>query len=177
MLNTRLGCEAKVRKVLASADEGAVRVRSLLFTYIPSPVASGPPVNVKLVPDATSELHPFPSDVVHVPKGIAAGSLLKMTLLSDTVTFPVEPESNVFMTLAEALDTKSRPPVKTAAGAKNINLFFGGVLEKRFIILCCPSEDFEVTANPREINFNSYGKQNSILFPPSLSVIVLVLQA
>jgi hypothetical protein len=118
MLNTRLGCDAKVRKVLASAVDGADNVRSLLFTYIPSPVVSGPPVNAKEVPAATSELHPFPSDVVHVPKGRAAGSLLKITLLSDTVTFPVEPESKVLITLAEAFETKSKPPVSTATGAK-----------------------------------------------------------
>jgi hypothetical protein len=31
MLNTRLGCEAKVRKLLASAAEGALKVRSLLL--------------------------------------------------------------------------------------------------------------------------------------------------
>jgi hypothetical protein len=75
-------------------------------------------VNVKEVPDATSELHPLASDVVHVPEGRADGSLLKMTLLSDTVTFPVEPESKVLITLAEAFETKSKPPVRTATGAK-----------------------------------------------------------
>jgi len=117
-LNTRLACDAKVRKLLASAAEGADKVRSLLFMYIPSPIASGPPVKVKDVPVATSELHPLPSDVVHVLVGRAAGSLLKITLLSDTVTFPVEPESKVLITLAEAFETKSKPAVRTATGAK-----------------------------------------------------------
>ena len=32
MLNTRLGCDAKVRKLFASAAEGVDNVRSLLFT-------------------------------------------------------------------------------------------------------------------------------------------------
>lgn len=86
--------------------------------YIPSPVVSGPPVNVKDVPAATSELHPRPSDVVHVPEGRAAGSLLKMTLLSDIVRFPVDPVSNVFVTLAEASETKSKPPTRTATAPK-----------------------------------------------------------
>ena len=80
MLNTRLGCDAKVRKVLASAAEGAVNVRSLLLTYIPSPTPSGPPMNDKLVFVVTSELHPLPRVVVHVPPGRAAGSLLKIRL-------------------------------------------------------------------------------------------------
>src|ERR1700676_263979 len=144
-LNTRLGCDAKVRKVLASAAECGVKVRSLLFTYIPSPVASGPPVNVKEVPDATSELHPLPSDVVHVPEGSAAGSLLKITLLSDTVTFPVEPESNVLITLAEAFETNSKPPVRTATGdtysrkfRKVIWNLFSDVSESCFILLFVP---------------------------------------
>jgi hypothetical protein len=64
MLNTRLGCAAKVRNVLAFAVEGAVKVRSLLFTVTPSPADRHPgepstpdaqPVNVTLVPFATSE--------------------------------------------------------------------------------------------------------------------------
>jgi hypothetical protein len=41
-----------------------------------------------------------------------------MTLFSDTVTFPEDPESKVLMTLAEAFDTKSKPPDRTATGAK-----------------------------------------------------------
>jgi hypothetical protein len=56
--------------------------------------------------------------VVQVPTGIAAGSLLNITLFSDTVTFPVDPVSKVFMTLAEAFETKSKPPDRTATGAK-----------------------------------------------------------
>ena len=36
MLYTRLGCAAKVRKVFAFAAEGAVKVRSALFTVTPS---------------------------------------------------------------------------------------------------------------------------------------------
>jgi hypothetical protein len=121
MLNTRFGCEAKVRKLLTSATEGAVKVRSLLFTYIPSPVANGPPTKVKLVPAATSELHPRPSVVVHVPKGSAAGSLLKMKLLSDIVTFPVDPVSKVFMVVAEAGCTaKSNAQTTIADNAKRV---------------------------------------------------------
>jgi len=116
-LNTRLGCDAKVRKVLASAAPGGVVVRSLLFMYIPSPVANGPPVKVRVVPLATSALHPRPNVVVHVPRGRAEGSLLKIRLFSDTVTFPVEPESKVFITLAEAFETISKPPDRTATGA------------------------------------------------------------
>jgi len=146
MLNTRLGCDAKVRNVLASAADGADRVRSLLFTYIPSPVANGPPVKVNDVPDATSELHPLPSDVVQVPVGRAAGSLLKITLLSDTVTFPVEPESNVLITLAEAFETRSKPPVRTATGAKYSRRFLNllsDVSESRFMLVFVPPKIFE----------------------------------
>jgi len=101
ILKTRLGCAANVRKVLASAAEGAVKVRSLLLTYIPSPVASGPPIKAKVVFVETSELQPLPSVVVQVPKGKAAGSLLKIMLLSDIVAVPVDPESRVLMTLAD----------------------------------------------------------------------------
>jgi hypothetical protein len=109
MLNTRFGCDAKVRNVLASAAEGAVKVKSLLLTYIPSPVASGPPIKPKLVLVATSELHPLPSAVVQVPEGKAEGSVLKMTPFSDAVTVPVDPVSRVLMTVAEALEVKSKP--------------------------------------------------------------------
>jgi hypothetical protein len=63
----------------------------------------------------TSELQPLPSVVVQVPKGKAAGSLLKIMLLSDIVAVPVDPESRVLMTLAEAFETKSKPPARTAA--------------------------------------------------------------
>jgi len=75
-------------------------------------------MNDKLVFVVTSELHPLPSVVVHVPEGRAAGSLLKIRLFSDTVTVPVDPVSKVLMTLAEAFDTKSKPPDRTATGAK-----------------------------------------------------------
>jgi len=75
-------------------------------------------MKLKEVDVATSELHPLPSVVVHVPNGRAAGSLLKIRLFSDTVTVPVDPVSNVLMTLAEAFDTKSKPPDRTATGAK-----------------------------------------------------------
>jgi hypothetical protein len=170
MLNTRLGCDAKVRKVLASAAVGADRVRSLLFTYIPSPVVSGPPVKVKEVPDATSELHPFPSVVVHVPKGSAAGSLLKMTLLSDTVTLPVEPESNVLITLAEAFETKSKPPVRTATGAKYSRKFrkviwnlFSDVSESCFILVFVPPKILS-NVNPRGIELSSWDAMDSMPF-------------
>jgi hypothetical protein len=108
MLNTRFGCDAKVKKVLASAAEGAVKVRSLLLTYIPSPVANGPPIKLREVDVVTSELQPLPNVVVHVPEGNAAGSLLKMTLFSDAVTVPVDPVSKVLMTVAEAFETKSK---------------------------------------------------------------------
>lgn len=118
MLNTRLGCDAKVRKVLASADDGAVRVKSLLFTYIPSPVASGPPIKARVVFVVTSELHPLPRVVVHVPPGIAAGSLLKIKLRSENVAVPVDPESKVFVTSAEASETKSKPLARTRTGTK-----------------------------------------------------------
>jgi Amidohydrolase len=107
MLNTRFGCEAKVRKLFWSAAEGGVRVRSLLLMYIPSPTPRGPPIKLKLVPVVTSELQPFPSVVVQ-PKGKAAGSLLKIRLFSDSVAVPLEPVSRVLMTLAEAFETKSR---------------------------------------------------------------------
>lgn len=118
ILNTRLGCEAKVRNVLASAADGGLRVRSLLFTYIPSPTASGPPINAKVVFVVTSELHPLPSVVVHVPTGIAAGSLLKIKLLTENVAVPVDPESKVLITLAEASETKTKPPARTRTGTK-----------------------------------------------------------
>jgi hypothetical protein len=108
MLNTRFGCDAKVRNVLASAAEGAARVKSLLLTYIPSPTVSGPPVKAKVVFVVTSELHPLPSVVVQVPEGKAEGSLLKITLFRDAVTVPVDPVSRVLMTLAEAFETKSK---------------------------------------------------------------------
>ena len=118
-LNTRFGCDAKVRKLFIS-DTDAPAVRSLLLMYIPSPVASGPPAKAKVVFVVTSELHPFKSVVVHVPEGRAAGSLLKTTLAIVTVTVPVDPVSKVFMTLAEAFETKSKPPARTATGAKNL---------------------------------------------------------
>jgi hypothetical protein len=139
-LNTRLGCDAKVRNWLASAAEGGVNVRSLLLTYIPSPVASGPPRNDKVVFVVTSELQPLPSVVVHVPEGRAAGSLLKIRLCSDTVTVPVDPVSKVLMTLAEAFELKSKPPDRTATGAKASRNLRSDVLENRFI-RSCPSED------------------------------------
>jgi hypothetical protein len=116
MLNTRFGCPAKVRKLLASAGEGAVVVRSLLFTYIPSPTASGPPTNDKEVDVATSELHPLPSVVVHPAPG--SGSLLKIILGSDTVNVPVDPVSKVPAVSAEASETTSKAATSTAAGAK-----------------------------------------------------------
>jgi len=109
-LNTRFGCDAKVRKELASAAEGGLLIRSLLLTYIPSPVTSGPPTKLSEVPAATFELHPFPSVVVQVPEGKAAGSLLKIKLVSDAVTVPVDPVSKVFITVADASDTQSKPP-------------------------------------------------------------------
>src|SRR5579864_3049273 len=123
-LNTRLGCDAKVRKLLASVGEGAVVVKSALFMYIPSPVVNGPPVKAKVVPLATSALHVCACEtdvgVIQLDgaPGFAAGSLLKIRLFSDTVTFPVEPESKVFMTLAEAFETMSKPLDRTATGAK-----------------------------------------------------------
>lgn len=64
MLYTRLGCAANVRNVLAFPAEGAVKVRSLLFTVTPSPVDRHPaepstpdaqPAKVRTVPLATSE--------------------------------------------------------------------------------------------------------------------------
>ena len=110
MLNTRFGCDAKVRKLFASAADGAVKVKSLLLTYIPSPTVSGPPTKDKVVFVATSELHPLPSVVVHVPAGKAEGSLLKITLFRDAVTVPVDPLSSVPITVAEAFGTKSKLP-------------------------------------------------------------------
>jgi hypothetical protein len=118
MLKTRFGWDAKVRKVLASAIDGGVKVKSLLLTYIPSPTDSGPPTKLKVVPVATSELHPLPSVVVHVPMGKAAGSLLNTTLFSDAVTVPVDPESNVLMTLAEALEARRKLPRVTTTPQK-----------------------------------------------------------
>src|SRR5437763_691393 len=97
MLNTRFECDAKVRKVLASAAEGAVKFKSLLLTYIPSLVVSGPPTKARLVLVATSELQPLPSVVVQMPEGNPEGSLLNMTLLSEAVTVPVDPVSRVLM--------------------------------------------------------------------------------
>jgi hypothetical protein len=73
--------------------------------------------------------------VVHVPEGRAAGSLLKMTLLSDTVMFPVEPVSKVFVTLAEAAETKSKPPARTATGAK-ANRKFRNVICNSNLAMC-----------------------------------------
>ena len=75
-------------------------------------------MKLKEVDVATSELHPFASVVVHVPDGRAEGSLLKIRLFSDTVTVPVDPVSKVFITLADAFETISRPPDRTATGAK-----------------------------------------------------------
>ena len=72
----------------------------------------------KLVFVATSELHPLPRVVVHVPKGKAAGSLLKMRLLSDTVTVPVDPVGKLLITLAEAFEPKNKPPDRTATETK-----------------------------------------------------------
>jgi hypothetical protein len=66
---------------------------------------------------------------------------LKITLLSDTVTFPVEPVSTVPMMLAEAFETKSKPPVRTATGAKYIRIpkviwnLFSDMLESLFILV------------------------------------------
>jgi len=117
MLNTRFGCEAKVRKLLASAAEGAITVRSLLLMYIPSPTPRGPPIKLKLVPVATSELHPFPSVVVQPGEGKATGSLLKIKLFSDNVAVPVDPVSRVWSTLPEAFETKSRLPTKVIGRA------------------------------------------------------------
>jgi hypothetical protein len=140
MLYTRLGCAAKVRNVLAFAAEGGFKVRSALFTVTPSEADRHPgepstpdaqPANVRAVPLATSEF----------PPPTAAGSALKITLLSDTVTFPVDPVSIVPMILAEAFETKSKPPVRTTTGARYICKFpkviwnlFSDVLESRFIL-------------------------------------------
>jgi hypothetical protein len=130
-LNTRFGCDAKVRKVLASAAEGGLLIRSLLLTYIPSPVSSGPPVKLSEVPAATFELHPFPSVVVHPGWGRAAGSLLKIKLVSDAVTVPVDPVSSVLMTVAEAFGTKSKLPT-TAIPTQSLPLVQN--LPHKFII-------------------------------------------
>jgi hypothetical protein len=43
---------------------------------------------------------------------------LKIKLVSDAVTVPVDPVSRVLMTLADAFETKSKPPARTTAGAK-----------------------------------------------------------
>src|ERR1700730_7862150 len=50
MLNTRLGCAANVTKVFAFAAEGAVKVRSVLFTVMPSATDRHP--GVLRTPDA-----------------------------------------------------------------------------------------------------------------------------
>jgi hypothetical protein len=115
-LYTRFGCAAKVRNVLAFAADGAVKVRSALFTVTPSPADRHPavpsrpdaqPAKVKVVPVATSEF----------PPPMADGSLLNTRLLSDTVTVPVDPVRTVPTTLAEAFDAKSKPQAKSVAGA------------------------------------------------------------
>jgi hypothetical protein len=116
MLNTRLGCAAKVRKVSAFANEGADKVKSALLMVTPSCCDRHPgepstpdaqPANFSTVPDETFEF----------PPPMAAESALKMTLLSDTVQFPDEPVSTVPVMFAEAFETKSKPPVRTATGA------------------------------------------------------------
>src|SRR5579864_9329925 len=151
MVYTRLGCAAKVRKVLAFAAEGADKVRSELFMVTPSCVDKQPgepstpdaqPANVRLVPFATSEF----------PPPTAAGSLLKMALFSDTVTVPDDPVSNVPIRLAEALETSSKPPATSVTGAKASRKFrnviwnlFSDVLECRFI-LSLSLRRFPVTA-------------------------------
>src|SRR5437764_8291622 len=92
-LYTRLGWAAKVRKVLAFAAEGATRVRSALFTVIPSvadrhpaePSTPEQPVKLRLVPFATSEF----------PPPVAAGSILKNMWSRNTVTVPDDPEFKV----------------------------------------------------------------------------------
>src|SRR5579864_2833797 len=116
MVYTRLGCAAKVRKVLAFAAEGADKVRSELFMVTPSCVDKQPgepstpdaqPANVRLVPFATSEF----------PPPTAAGSGLNTMASSDSVTVPEDPVSKVCVTLAEAFETKSKPPARTATKA------------------------------------------------------------
>jgi hypothetical protein len=142
MLNTRLGCAAKVRKVFALATVGAVKVRSTLFTVMPSAADRHPgeprtpdaqPVKTRFVPAATSEF----------PPPTAAGSGLKIKMLgSDIVTVPRDPVNKVLKVLAEAAGKKSKPPARTAAGAKAHRKFrkvmrnlpaFSDVLETRFI--------------------------------------------
>jgi hypothetical protein len=77
-------------------------------------------MNDKVVFVATSELHPLPSVVVHDNAGNAAGSLLKIVLLSENVTVPVDPVSTVPVTLAEAPETK-RKLATTASTRANAN--------------------------------------------------------
>jgi hypothetical protein len=108
MLYTRLGCAANVRKVLAFATEGTVKVRSGLLTVTPSPVNKQP--GEPSTPEQPAKLRPVPFVTFEFPPPMAAGSLLKMTLFSDTVTFDEDPVRRVPVTLAEAFETNSKPP-------------------------------------------------------------------
>jgi hypothetical protein len=148
-LNTRFGCDAKVRNVLASAAEGGDNVRSLLLTYIPSSTLSGPPVKAKVVLVSTSELHPLPRVVVQVPLGKAAGSLLKKKLFSDIVAVPVEPVSRVLTTSAEAVETKSRLAVRTATRVqrgREIRESMGKPPDKATAVMC--NREAKTTTKP-----------------------------
>jgi len=102
ILNTRLGCAAKLRKVSAFAVEGANKVKSALLMVTPScwvrhPVEPSTPVaqpaNFSVVPVETSEF----------PPPMAAESVLKVRLVSDTVTFPDDPVNRPPITPADAV--------------------------------------------------------------------------
>jgi len=113
-LKVRLGWAAKVRKLVSPIDA----LVTGLFTSIASvddkhpaePRTPEQPAKARLVPFATSEFHGGPA-------GLDEGSVLNITEVSDTVTVPADPVFKVLITLAEAFETKSKPPVRTATGA------------------------------------------------------------
>jgi hypothetical protein len=119
-LKVRLGWAAKVRKLVSPTDAAVTG----LFTSIPSvadrhpgePSTPEQPIKLRLVEFATSAFHGGPG-------GVAEGSLLNMTEVSDTVTVPADPVFKVPMMLAEAVETKSKPPARTATGAKTSRKF------------------------------------------------------
>src|SRR3954452_7181648 len=81
---------------------------------IPSPVASGPPANIKVVPVFTSPLHGAPGQAP-----IAVGSVVNRILVSVALTTPDDPIPKVPIGEANAYP----PSVKTPSTSFAITLF------------------------------------------------------
>jgi len=120
-LKVRLGWAAKVRKLFSPIDAAVTG----LFTSIAS-VADRHPGELSTPDEQPTKLRlvPFPTSAFHGgPGGVDEGSRLNVTELIVTVTVPPDPVFKLPMMLAEAFETISKPPARTATGAKTSRKF------------------------------------------------------